>query len=623
MIDLRLRMKSESILTGGLDFIKHTLHKRSARRLLLILAGVSPFILLLFSFVNQALVIDWGYYNGLSLVVRSSVLHYGALPIHNPWAGGGQDIWANPQSRVFSPMILLDLLFQPHYANLLSLILLSIAGVYGFYLLMSYLSFSPSVSFFGSFLFIHGTFFSLHYSVGHIPFGGFQLSGLALYFILRIREVRFKAWYALLNAFFLLDGSVYIFIFTQIVLLVTLVFTYSRSDWASFLRSFVVQWKMVLLILLAFVCLTAPKYLTFFWVFGSGFPHDNDFLTLPARVVAHVFFNPFQWHGLDIPNFAIKDSFHEGGAYLGITGLVAIVVALFSLKQRLFLRFTGLMLFFFWLGSGWLGWINPWHLMQYIPLVNNAHIQSRLFVYVFMFFVILLCFALKGLKNRWPAWSFYVLIIFLAVESVFVSAYPYIKVLKDSSLNYPSEIFGKMIVSTTIDETLPSSRPPAGSQYKGLGFDFLHYYNTNKGSVRTYEPFKKPGALTYKGGKNYRGEVYVVKPAEKGIGKGQAEMERYTPGEVHISYKLQSPSIIVINTNYMGGWKASPATGNVISHLGLLAFEPDHLSGNVVLSYRPGYMYYIVPLFFTGILLFVFLLYKVHVSSGNVRKGSV
>jgi hypothetical protein len=590
-----------------------------SRHLALVTTGISPYILLLISFMARTIVLDWGYFNGLSLVVRSSVLHYDVFPIHNPWVGGGLDILANPQSRVFSPMVFLDIFFQPHYANLLSLVVLSIAGVYGFYRLLLHLNFSPIFSLLGSFLFIHGTYFSLHFSVGHIAFGAFQLSGLALYFILRIREVRFKMWYALLNAFFLLNGSVYTFIFTQVLLLSTLVFTYSRSDWASFIRSLVVQWKMVLLILLAFVCLIAPKYLPFYWVFGSGFPRDQGFLSLPVRVLAHAFFNPFQWYGLDISHFAIKNSFHEGGTYLGIAGLVAIVVASFSLKQRLFLWIVGLMLFFFWLGAGWLEWLNPWHLMQYIPLVNNAHIQSRLFVYVFMFFVVLLCYALKGLKNRWPAWTFYVLIIFLAVESVFVSVYPYLKVLKDNRLNYPSEIFNKMIVSTTIDETLPSSRPPAGSPYKGLGFDFLHYYNTNKGSLHTYEPFKKSGALTSKGGKNYRGEVYVVKPT----GEGKAEMERYTPGEVHISYKLQSPSIIVINTNYLGGWKASPATGNVISHRGLLAFEPDQLSGNVVLSYRPGYMYYIVPLFFSGILLFVFLIYKIHVSSGHVRKRSV
>lgn len=590
---------------GYRDFAKSWPAKGWVRHSLIVLSGLSPFLLLLWSFATNTIVLDWGYFNGLSLVVRSSVLHYGVFPLHNPWVGGGLDLLANPQSRMSSPLILLDILFPPHYANLLSLVVLSVAGVYGFYRLLLFLGFSPAISLLGSFLFVHGTYFSLHLSVGHIPFGAFQLSGLALYFILRIREVRFKIWYALLNAFFLLNGSVYAFIFTQFLLIAALSITYSFKDLAAVIKSFGNQWKAVLLILAAFICLTAPKTLSFLWVFGSGVPNADDFLNLPAYVLAHVFFNPFQWYGLDIPGFYIKGSFYEGGAYLGIMGMLVIMAAAVFLRSRAYWRFSLLMIFFFWLGSGWLGWVNPWHLKQFIPLANNVHIQSRLFVYVFLFFVVLLCYALKYWKSRWPAGFYYPVIVFLVAESVFVSAYPYMKVLQSKQFQYPSEILWGLIDSHTIEETLPSSRPPKNSGYSGPGFDFLHYYKKNKGTVHTYEPYTKPGALTSVVDKDYRGEVYV------GQGRGNAEIVRYIPGEVHIRYALDSPSDIVVNTNFLGGWTAVNARIQVFSSRGLLAFTPADLKGEVVLRYRPEYLYFVVPLFVAGILLFVFLFTRI------------
>jgi hypothetical protein len=568
----------------------------------LVLTGVSPFMLLLWSFATNTILLDWGYFNGLSLVVRSSVLHYGVFPLHNPWVGGGLDLLANPQSRVFSPLILLDILFPPHYANLLSLVILSVAGVYGFYRLLLFLGFSPSISLLGSFLFVHGTYFSLHFSVGHIPFGAFQLSGLALYFILRIREFRFKVYYALINAFFLLNGAVYAFIFTQFLFLSTLFITYSIHDWKKLLNSITRRWKGILMTLAAFICLTAPKTLPFLWVFGSGQPNEDDFLSLPVNVLISVFFNPFQWYGLDIPGFYIKGSFYEGGAYLGILGGFVIMAAALYFRHRVFWRFFLLMVFFFWLGSGWLGWANLWHLKQFVPLANNVHIQSRLFVFVFLFFVILLCFALKYLKSRWPAVLYYLLIGFFIAESVYVSVYPYNRVLQDKSIQYPSEILHKLIDSHTIDTTLANSQPLKDSMYSGLGFDFLHYYKKNKGTVHTYEPYTMPGTLTSVVDKDYRGEVFVEKK------KGAAEILRFIPGEVHIRYALNSPSHIVVNTNFLGGWISDYENNKVFSARGLLAFAPEDLKGEVVLRYRPAYLYFILPLFVAGIFLFAFLL---------------
>src|SRR5262245_36627079 len=71
---------------------------------------------------------DWNYFDSLALLVRSTVLHYGTWPMHDPWMCGGLDVLANPQSRVFSPFLLTDLLLSPHIANLVSLWVCGVVG---------------------------------------------------------------------------------------------------------------------------------------------------------------------------------------------------------------------------------------------------------------------------------------------------------------------------------------------------------------------------------------------------------------------------------------------------------------------------------------------------------------
>ena len=66
---------------------------------------------------------DWDLFSGYSLVLRTYLLLYRGIPLHDPWVRGGLDLLANPQLRAFSPMVLVDLVFGPHTADLASLVL--------------------------------------------------------------------------------------------------------------------------------------------------------------------------------------------------------------------------------------------------------------------------------------------------------------------------------------------------------------------------------------------------------------------------------------------------------------------------------------------------------------------
>src|SRR5450432_979185 len=161
---------------------------------------------------------DWDYFNALSLVVRSSVLGYGRMPLHNPWVCGGMDLLANPQSRVFSPLLLADVVLPPQWANLAGLIAYSALGLLGMSLLLRRLGTSPGIAFAGGLLFINGEWFGLHYTDGHIPCGSMQLLPLLVYFAMTCGQRRSLLLLVLTLLLLLLDGGIYTIIFAMLLL---------------------------------------------------------------------------------------------------------------------------------------------------------------------------------------------------------------------------------------------------------------------------------------------------------------------------------------------------------------------------------------------------------------------
>lgn len=567
-------------------------------------SAVTPFLIPLYKIPHNTLFLDWGYFNGLSLVIRSSILHYGTFPIHNPWLMGGIDILANPQSRVFSPFVVFDLIFIPPYANLFSIIALAIVGSLGFYRLIRYLDINKNIAVIGSILFIHATWFSLHFSVGHTIFGSFQLIGLAFYFMLRIQEKNFKIYYALLNAFFLLDGAVYAFIFTNLLFVASILFCVNTLNPISFAKSVVMQWKTSLLSILIFLSLASVKILPNLIVHSTGRPKSES-LVLSLKYIIHGFFNPLQKPLTIIGDPGILlPPFQEVGAYLGLLGVLIVTIFLFSVKSRRYLSYIFVGLFFFWLGSGWFYQINPWRIFQQIPVLNSAHVPSRTFLFTHLMYLILLCFALEFFTSKLRPMAFKIIIGILVAESMFVSAYPYYNVYKKDHFLCKTELFKRLITNTSIDKTIAQS-----SESNGSGKDFLLYFEANTGSKFTYEPIGTKGRIRSVDDADYQGEIHIVK------GKGIVSIDTYTPGKIQISYELDTISEIQLNTNYLAGWKSSDAGILVTKSDGLLTIKPEKLRGKAVFIYRPDYLFVIIPLFILGLILSIVVLAKTMISS--------
>jgi hypothetical protein len=497
---------------------------------------------------------------------------------------------------VFSPFVLFDILFTAPYANLFALIALAIAGSFGFYRLITYLHLNKNIAVVGSIIFIHASWFTLHFSEGHIVFGSFLLIGLAFYYILRIQEENFKIYYALLNAFYLLDGAFYTFIFTNILLLISIIVCVNGLRPLPVIRSFFKQWKTTLISIFIFISISSAKLLPFLWLHRTRTP-ILEFVTVPFKYILHCFFDPFQDILKKVQGIVLPFKFHEVGVYIGIIGFVLVLVYLIRQRKKMFIPYILIAAIFFWIGSGWIQGINPWHLFQKIPVVNNAHVQPRLFIISYLIFVILLCYALDYFKSKLRPVFLYPIIGFLIAESLFVSSYPFYRVFTFDDSTCETNIFSKLINNTTIDKTV---------MYATLdwGFDFKHYFDKNTGAKISGEPAIIQGDIKSVDDKDYKGEIYLTK------GRGNVIIQSYTPGKIHITYKLDTISEVQLNTNYLLGWKANNKNIAISENNGLLTLNPTDLTGEADILYRPTYLYIIFPLYFAGILLSIIVLIK-------------
>jgi hypothetical protein len=569
--------------------------------MLLVLSGVSVFIIPIIKLMQGICIVrDWGYFNTLSLTSRSMVLHYHTFPVHNPWLFGGADIIANPQTRVFSPFFIYDLLFFPPLANLLALTTLAIIGSFGMYSLLQYLNLKKNIALLGSILFIHGSWFALHFSEGHIAYGSFLLLGLSFYFILRIREKKFKIYYALLNAFFILDGGFYTFIFTNILFVFSVFGFIEGLSPKSFFLSVIRQWKESLLGLSIFAMLASAKLIPMLWLYGNRLP-ILEFQHLSPRVLFHCFFDPFQHIFKDIHAPEVKCRFHEIGSYVGIVGVLIIIFFLIKNFQKKFIPYILLTMLFFWTGAGIIEKYNPWLLFQKIPIVHNAHIQSRLFILCFLFFIILLSYSINyiGFNNR-KAW-FNILFVFFVAESLLVSTYPFYRVVQP---NYDVSTYSSYVLRPLIhNDNIEKTNDIASVDW---GFDFFHFYKKNTGAKMALDPAIVQGEIKSIKDTDYKGEIYLLS------GTGQVKMNSYLPGKINLSYNLDSTATIQLNTNYLLGWSSTDKNVTVENRNGLVTITPKNLTGTVELRYTPQYLYIIFPLYVLGIVIAILCLVAIY-----------
>jgi len=544
---------------------------------------------------------DWVQFNALSLVVRSHVLSYRRFPVQNPWICGGLDILANPQNRVFSPLFLLDLAFPPQWANLLTLIVYAVVGFAGAYALLRDFELDRAVALVGAAMFINSGWFALHFTAGHIAYGSMQLLPLVLYLARHADRRREVALLGLVHALFLLDGGIYTFIFSLMMLATALAFGIVPR---AVVRAAVLRAPgRLALVALAALLLATPKILPVVWEIGDRTP-ILDAVDMPGGLMVRALLLPFHQFS-EPPGGSLPFLMHEYGCYLSIPGLLLVIAG--GTAPRAYLRacagLLGAALLWLWIGCGWWPAVNPWRLFQKLPLFNNAHVEPRVFLILYVFFVVLVARALQRLRARSAA-AFAAVALLLVAESIAVRSYPMV-VVPHENVRAPTALIHNDTIATTRDFAW---EPP-------------HYYD-GVGAAGCYEVEFLPRFIKSASAPGYRGEAYPVDP-----GAGSVKLLHYTPGRITIAYDLKRPTPIELNTNALYGWRADPPASAKVTGRGteLLRVEPSALSGTVELRYWPGFMGLLFVAYAAGIALFAVLLGGLRLArrprAGNHSRG--
>lgn len=566
-------------------------------------SSISAFIVPLYRFQSVFYTRDWTLFNSMSYFVRSSWLHYHTFPLHNPYVFGGMDMLANPQSNILSPFTLFDVLFPAPYANLLSVVVLSAIGGYGVFKLLRGLKVGLLTTFLLVFIFIHGSWFSMHFTEGHIIFGSFQLIGWVLYFTLRINQPKYMVYLAALLAFMVIDGGMYAFIYSSLLIVFSLLFRVNKVSFLDLLKTIKKNGLVALFALFIFLGISSTKIVPLIALHGNRVAVLEN-LFLEFKTVLYAFFYPFQDNFLRIDEASIHDyslGFMEIGAYIGIVTFAITffhVVFRFRKKYLPYLLMVGL---FFWIGSGWGKDINPWSVFQKIPILHNAHVQTRALFLVWFFILILFSFSFDDLRDRSNKILILILAGFLILESSYVATYSYRSNFKDKDSYNSSELFSTLLQNTTIEKTIASPGD--------WGLHYQLYEKRNTASKGFMDPAVNRGDIKTITDKGYRGEIYFIS------GQGHAEIKGYTPKNLRIQLQTSSPALVQVNTNYLLGWISDSEAIEVSSVNGLMTIKTQGIDDEIQLYYRPFYFYYVLTLYLLSLISLILFIYA------NTRKS--
>ncbi len=529
---------------------------------------------------------DWDYFNSLSLVVRSSLVSFGKWPLQDPWVKGGMDLLANPQSRVFSPLLLVDVLLPGPWANLASLMILAGLGAWGMARLLRSQGLGHAASLVGAALWINGSWFGLHFAEGHIAFGSLQLMPWILHCLRRPRQPRRLFGYFSILAFFLLDGGMYAFGLGALLTLACL-----ASGWCRWRDAEAppVGTTLTAAALSAFVflLLSSLKLLPLL----SQFRTRETWLipaNIPLQALLDYFFDPFQ-SPLKPNPFATPLRYHEYGCYVGWLGALLVLGSTlrrgFTRRHRALLLLTAL---FFWVGAGWGGRFNPWSLFEKLPILKNLRVQSRVFVLMHLSLCVLTAQALAVWFRKKPRLAWIISGV-LVLESIGVRNFPVAEIYRLASRPAWTQ---SLITESRWDRTVPWAPKPD------------HYFQGGQGAVDTYEPVALPTQVKAMGQPGYRGEAYAVDPGEP----AEVHLDRVVPGEIRVSWSSPSnrPFTLELNQNWLGGWVVTEGQEMLEvepSLSGLIQGTVRSARGAARLEYRPDYLPLSLALGAFGVLL--------------------
>ena len=303
--------------------------------------------------------------------------------------------------------LLLKPLFNPVCAyNLLILSTFVLSGI-GAFMLVRYLTGDTAAAFAGGFIFAFNPSHFAH-SLHHIELASIQfIPFFVLYFIKSLRGGSKKDLF-LASMFFALNGISSLYYFVLGALFICLSYAYLAFKRREFFPADIFR-KSVIIIMPAALLLMP-------WLFkmarlGLGHPETAGFSNPDIFVIDSLALflpHPYHWFSgngiLQYINSRFTGNPWEQTGYLGIVGIVLVIMAfkgIWKETKKYFLAGLPFLALSFGSYVHIFGWQSPvpmpYALIRHVPLLSVMHTPSRAIVYVYLFFAIIVSFALKYL----------------------------------------------------------------------------------------------------------------------------------------------------------------------------------------------------------------------------------
>ncbi|AKT40508.1 hypothetical protein [Chondromyces crocatus] len=518
---------------------------------------------------------DWDVQTSHRELVRRGLLQHGELPWWNPFACGGFPAWGFVEGGtiVVSPWLPLYLTLPMSVALRLETLGMALLGAFGAYVLAGRFTRSFAARALVVALWAVNGRFGLQTAAGHTWHLAYAWMPWCLAFYEQARKPDGRARDLVLGAgalaMLVYGGGIYPLPHTALLL------GLYAAGLAITERS-VRPLSTLALMGTAGIGLSAPKLLPLLDGFGKAprliasterldlgaflttlTSRQQDFYDRPARVT------PYGWH--------------EWGMYIGVAGVVVLLVglALRSERRERVLKLVGLL--FVVLGFGAFHPSAPWTLLhEHVPVFRSQHVPSR-FLYPAVLILGLVAAASLGrvilrqaVRRPWLDLVAALAVVPLALDIAAVAQLP----MRSAMWMVPPDRIPEAESFRFVKD------PPF--QYKRRDWAGPMYLAMlgNTGVLNCYgtPPFDRRGALSMRD-PAHRGEVFVE-------GKGVARLVSWTFNSATIDVEeARAGDRLVYNMNFDEGWRAD--RGRVVNQGDRVAVELPEGTSRITLRYRP------------------------------------
>jgi hypothetical protein len=509
---------------------------------------------------------DWDQHLMYNGVPRLALVEFKQAPLWNPYYCGGNVMLANPQSSFLSPLFVFIIIFGEVIGLKLLILAYLMFGLLGMYLLARHAGISTLSSYLSSFVFMLSGIYFMRLTVGHTVWLQIALVPYIFYFYLRsIKQTKYVFLSALFLAFIFLGGGIYPLVFILLFLgFFSALITIKEWDKSKFkyLKNFIIV--MILFIFLSSIKLIPMLEFTDNHSYVKKNFQDNDLKkTFETLIFRDVDSRMGYMYDYDINGYGVVWGWHEYHAYIGFLPLMLFLLGAIFLLRNEWPLIT-ISVIFLLIAWGDNSVINIWGFLRQFPFISNLHGSSR-FITMFIFSSSLIIGKITSklenkflfLKIKKIRINFWMLFVILLVLIIFADLFLVnSKLLEHAFVREPLNVDKQEFTQVTGNKD--NMQYPIFLANLGL----VDCFERTKPKLKAIPKFDTKTVAAYS---NYIGEAYILKN-----NKSQ-EITYFSPNKIRV--KTSDSGVLVINQNYIKGWKVD--NGNIKNVEGLIGIDVE------------------------------------------------